>query len=535
MLKIKTDIYLAIFLLFFVCACAHDEMDEMPLTQDEIKFVATSGKVTRAGGETSLAKYIDNFRVYGINTNNTNTLVFDNYVLWYDQQLSNSNTNYWEYVGRNPIDDDKLQTIKYWNFSANQYYFWAVAGAKGRSFTPDESNGMIETFSTTMTEVDGSASVLYYSKPLKVNRNNYSHPVTFHFVGAHSRMRMAFYETIPGYAVKDVYFHISTSATQLSECTANGAFNVAGTLTLRYDNTTPDVTCSFAGTETPQASHSFGSLNYTTAASGALAQNGKSDYLGVLSSAPTYAGNPETPGYYTNILPSPDNNTPLTIKVDYTLVSLDGSGQEINITGADATVPAEFCKWKSNYSYTYLFKISDDKLKPITFVAVGEVDNTTDNEQGTITTIGDCSITTHQNGDTDADGIAYEPYVVGKHIEIAVVSKVADNEASQITLDGSNDYVKIYHQTTSYEWIVETTTEPGAAVSVDNYTNGIASFNPEQIGTYRIEYWHKEDDADAEKKAVKIVSVGAQLYSTDHTGTDLGNGGDSSFKPIETH
>lgn len=524
MLKIKTDIYLAIFLLFFVCACAHDEMDEMPLTQDEIKFVATSGKVTRAGGETSLAKYIDNFRVYGINknnTNNTNTLVFDNYVLWYDQQLSNSNTNYWEYVGQNPIDH-KLQTIKYWNFSADHYYFWAVAGAEDRFFT--RTNGMIESFSTPMTEVDGNASVLYYSKPLDVNKDNYSHPVTFHFVGAHSRMRMAFYETIPGYAVKDVKFHVGTNATQYSECMANGSFNVAGTLTLRYDNTTPDVTCSFTGTK-KQASHSFGSLNYTTAASGALAQNGKSDYLGVLSSAPTYAGNPETPGYYTNILPSPDNNTPLTIKVDYTLVSLDGSRQEIKITEADATVPAEFCRWKSNYSYTYLFKISDDKLKPITFVAVGEVDNTTDNEQGTITTMGEYSITTHQKGDTDENGISYEPYIATKPIEIAV-SNANETGAEKVTLaDGS---IKIYHQTTSYEWIVETTeTDPVDDLS---FADGLASFVPQKIGTYRIEYWH-----NAEKKAVKIVSVGAQLYSTDHTGTDLGNGGDSNFEPIETH
>lgn len=526
MLKIKTDIYLAIFLLFFVCACAHDEIDEMPLTQDEIKFVATSGKVTRAGGETSLAKYIDNFRVYGINTNNTNTLVFDNYVLWYDTQLSNSNTNYWEYVGQNPIDH-KLQTIKYWNFSADHYYFWAVAGAEGRFFT--RTNGMIESFSTPMTEVDGNASVLYYSKPLDVNKDNYSHPVTFHFVGAHSRMRMAFYETIPGYAVKDVKFHVGTNGPHY-ECMANGTFNVGGTLKLTYDNSIPDVTSSFEDSET-QTSHSFGSLNYTTAASGSLAQDGKSIYLGVLSSAPTYAGNPEAPGYYTNILPLPENITPLTIKVDYTLVSLDGSGQEINITGADATVPAEFCRWKSNYSYTYLFKISDDKLKPITFVAVGEVDNTTDNEQGTITTMGDYSITTHQNGDTDADGIAYEPYVVGKHIEIAV-SKAADGALQEIALTGSKDYVKIYHQTTSYEWIVETTETVDV---VDHYTSGIAYFNPTEVGTYRIEYWHKEGDADAEKKAVKIVSVGAQLYSTDHTGTDLGNGGDSNFKPIETH
>ena len=171
-------------------------------------------------------------------------------------------------------------------------------------------------------------------------------------------------------------------------------------------------------------------------------------------------------------------------------------------------------------------------MKPITFVAVGEVDNTTDNEQGTITTMGEYSITTHQNGDTDADGIAYEPYVVGKQIEVAVSKATADG-ASQITLDGSSDYVKIYHQNTSYEWIVETTETVDV---VDHFTSGIAYFNPTEVGTYRIEYWHKEDaDAAAEKKAVKIVSVGAQLYSTDHTGTDLGNGGDSSFKPIETH
>ena len=525
MLKI-IKIHIAMLALLVVWGCSHDEILETPLTQDEIVFAATSGKVTRAG-ETSLARYIENFRIYGTNTKNgANSLVFKNYVLWYDEETTQSNTSNWEYVGYDPVDN-KLQTIKYWDFSAFPYTFWAIAGADRGEFSDiDESTGEVKTFTTSVTEVGGEMPMLYYTKPTVIEREQYRDPVTFQFLGAHSRIRFAFYETVPGYAVKNVKFHIGDEATQYTECTVNGKFNVCGDLTLTYSypiGESPDVDLDYTTTE--QASHhAFGNLNYTKATDGYLAQTSGSIYLGVLSSAPTYAGSATNPGYYTSIVPYADNDTPITINVDYTLMALDRSGQEIEITGAKAVVPAQFCQWKPNYSYTYLFKITDSELKPITFVAVGEVDNTTNNEQGTITTLDEYSITTHQKGDVDESGITYEssPYIAGRPIEVAVVK---GDGSEKPKLNGTTDFVRIYHQTTANEWVVEPSPlDPTEGLEVVTYDpdSGIASFSPDKTGTYRIEYWHGED---TEPRAIKIVAIGAVLKGDGHYGTDLGDGG----------
>ena len=487
MLKIINNIYIAILALFVVCACSHDELIETPLAQDEIVFSATSGKVTRAG-EASLAKYIENFRIYGTNTKEgNNSLVFRNYVLWYDEETTKSNTSNWEYVGYDPVDN-KLQTIKYWDFSAFPYTFWAIAGAERGEFEHIAATGEVERFETTLSEeLDGGIPMVYYTKPTVITKEQYADPVTFHFVGAHSRIRFAFYETVPGYAVKNVKFHIGSETAQYSECTVNGLFNVSGKLTLEYDytGTAPDVEATFADPLT-STSHAFGNLNYSKAASGWLGQYGGSVYLGVLSSAPTYAGNAASPGYYTNILPYPENNT----------------------------------------SYTYLFKITDSELNPISFEAVGEIDNTTNNEQGTITTVDDYSITTHQKSDTDEEGITYEsmPYIAERPIEIAVVK---GDGSIKPKLDGTTDFVRIYHQTTVNEWIVEPSPVDPTVVYKEPVTydaNGIAKFTPSETGTYRIEYWHTGESV---YRAVKIVAIGAILNSVGHIGTDL-IGGDAS-------
>ena len=48
------------------------------------------------------------------------------------------------------------------------------------------------------------------------------------------------------------------------------------------------------------------------------------------------------------------------MKVDYTLVSEDGSNETIKITGATVKVPAKYTNWQPNYIYTYIFKITED-------------------------------------------------------------------------------------------------------------------------------------------------------------------------------
>lgn len=136
------------------------------------------------------------------------------------------------------------------------------------------------------------------------------------------------------------------------------------------------------------------------------------------SKDPSFAGTNggETLNYYHTVIPNEEGTT-LTLCVDYTLVADDGSNEEIHVYGAKAIIPAIYAQWKSNYAYTYIFKISDntngwtstDKeqagLFPITFNAV--VVDAEKNEQSTITTVATPSITTYQKGHLYSDADEY--------------------------------------------------------------------------------------------------------------------------------
>ena len=129
------------------------------------------------------------------------------------------------------------------------------------------------------------------------------------------------------------------------------------------------------------------------------------EFLNRSSAQPTWAVETgATPGDYSIVLPN-EAGTVLTLKVDYTLESTDGSGEEITVHGATAIIPSQYTQWKSNYAYTYIFKISDNTngktnpavdvtgLYPITFDAV--VVDSEEHTQETITTVATPSITTY--------------------------------------------------------------------------------------------------------------------------------------------
>ena len=154
----------------------------------------------------------------------------------------------------------------------------------------------------------------------------------------------------------------------------------------------------------PSAFKKFGNLNYTTSDDTRLTGN---DYLAQNTNKPTFAGK-EDNNYYQIALPN-EAGTTLTLRVNYTLVANDGSGEKINVYGAKAIIPAKYAEWKSNYAYTYIFKISDktngltglgvktpEGLYPITFDAV--VADSEEGNQSTITTVATPSITTYQKG-----------------------------------------------------------------------------------------------------------------------------------------
>lgn len=65
-------------------------------------------------------------------------------------------------------------------------------------------------------------------------------------------------------------------------------------------------------------------------------------------------------GEYSAVQPNEANTNMMLIKLDYTLTSEDGSGENIVVRNAEVEVPAEVLKWQSNKDYTYIMKIGDN-------------------------------------------------------------------------------------------------------------------------------------------------------------------------------
>ena len=262
-----------------------------------------------------------------------------------------------------------------------------------------------------------------------VANSAYKNEVELQFRSLASKVRMAIYETVPGYSVKNVNFYVDETTAVAKTGTGTGeinntdatlfgtkAFYTSGTYTVSFptigssnasesDYNKAHVAISGSATADTQA---FGALNYDN---GEDALSSTSGFLKRTSQDPSFAGT--TAPYYVTMLPNEDGKV-LEMRVNYTLVSNDGSNEEITIHGAKAFIPQVYTKWLPNYAYTYIFKISDNTngwtnptdasddtkagLFPITFDAVVLDPINTENEQTTITTVAMPSITTYQKG-----------------------------------------------------------------------------------------------------------------------------------------
>lgn len=475
----KKKLFFAAVALVALASCSDNEFigDNSPTTQqenaaDEIQFGFDMQKVTRSdiyGGEA--AKLLGNFfYVMGTKgteaaTSPTPTKVFDNYLVQYSANTAGtttSNTANWEYVGKNPGTDPagypKLssitgaQTIKYWDYSTDQYDFFAFStGNKTpvNSTTPSAgevgvtsmnygtslaSGGTAYTFTIPTEE---ALKQVYITDITEVLKANYGKEVSLRFKNLGSKIRVALYETIPGYSVSNVQFYSSDAADVPTDLGTATKSNVATLISTNSLPTSGTIVVSFphvgtnnqpGGSTTKEdynkasvavtagsgtvTSHGFGELtnNYTTAENA----EGSGKYLGRSLPDATFAGSADAQ-YYTTVFPVSSSNA-LTLRVDYTLTATDGSGETITIYGAKASVPANYTVWRPNYAYTYIFKISDATngwtttsatannagLYPITFDAVVAEATDATAEQTTVTTVSTPSITTYQQGHTNA-------------------------------------------------------------------------------------------------------------------------------------
>lgn len=550
-----------------------------------INFDGGTGKITRAPqiGADAATTLGNSYIVFGYKTaqDNSTTTVFDHYTIHWNNQAgkTESNTCGWEYVGQkanslSELPGDKDQTIKYWDYSASQYDF--VAFSFGSATQGTEENQVEASKVTTSPQpsytLKGDVKNLancFIADRITATPNlettnkkanlhvGYKDNVQFNFRSLSTKVTMGIYETIPGYSVKDVVFY-SNGTTPLSGENNKPTLYAANT-TIPSGKGTISVT--FPTTDEKNTDYNKAHVEFAAATG---SDNSSSIQFGNLSTVEKEKEEKGTTGFIgrdITTFSTPKDGTnkkyevvipakvgALTLKVDYTLESIDGSGEEIKVTGATAVVPEKYTNWEPNYAYTYIFKISDKTngstgtpgtnpagLYPITFDAI--VTETETGKQETITTVADNSITTYAkdaineeykknaniyvsvnnttalhintgDGDETATNVAlYKATATGT--QTITEATVAHCLKSGEDVDGggkklTNGDANVLTVTPADGLTIATQIEAADAVDGNAISGNFAKFTPSTPGTYVFEF---TDTKNKNTKYYKVIIV----------------------------
>ena len=440
-------IYLLATALAALVSCTSDDFtgEKEPLDANgkaAISFGFDVPTPTRASGVEAATALGNQFIVYGEKSetadgaapvtdgSTTHQLVFRNYVVNYTSNsayTTTSNTKDWEYVGQTPytanvtpLADETAQTIKYWDYGASNYVFTAVSAkqtditnsyvtiAKTTEKTTD--NKVYDKGYTVTLTANADPTKLFFSDRLEIvqgtgtNRetaNAYGGNVTLTFRNLTSQVRVAMYETIPGYTVElDKFYYTDAADPTFSAMTTEGTdkfyANVPNLTTDKEAEFTVTYYNDGARKNQPKVAITSSTPNNYLAL-GTNLKDGTTIGADNVTSA-TYDKSDKS---YTSVFPQESNAKDMKLKVDYILKN-GTTGETIKVKGATAKVPADYLKWKSNFKYTYIFKISDNTngstggdvvgLYPITFDAIEIVAE--DGQAEYITTVSEPSITT---------------------------------------------------------------------------------------------------------------------------------------------
>lgn len=285
--------------------------------------------------------------------------VFPGYnVNWEDNSAATttSNSSGWEYVGQEGGGGTQ-QTIKFWDWSARAYRFLGATNWGGErpadpaSYVENRAYGALGASAyeiTIMTdaspEFDGEdkidlgatatkmAAIPYYTrlwfstgKAEDYPTRLFGQPVQLEFVKPYTRVRFIFIYTFPreGIGLTAKSFKPTDGSEIVRKGTVTLSFPLTGTSIAESFNMTPD--------SDPDPAVSKALTDFT-------------EDCDPEDDSKVYT---QTEGGWYSVLP---NNT----QGSYTLT--------VNVNGApkSATVPAEFMQWSPGYSYTYIFKITDE-------------------------------------------------------------------------------------------------------------------------------------------------------------------------------
>ena len=316
-----------------------------------ITFSGSEGRedaVTRAAG-TPLNEKATSFQVWGHKDMSYSAgayggmqTVFPGYtVSWVTNTAytTTSNTNDWEYVGGD-------QTIKFWDWSAKAYRFfavtdWGTSSGAGGTYGPSniyQSYNIsmpADCSGTTKDEIAANiAATPYFSRlwfstgvPADYPDKQFGKPVQLEFLKPYARVRFIFKYTYPreGIKLEDITFKPTSAG---SKIVRKGTFTViyplTGTATAEWFEMTPN------SSDDPDVNKAL---------------NAFEEDFDPEDDTKEYSA--DCPGGWYTVLP---NNT----QGSYTLSA------KVNGANKTAVVPADYMQWLPGYSYTYIFKITEE-------------------------------------------------------------------------------------------------------------------------------------------------------------------------------
>ena len=541
-------------------SCSNDdfasENNQTLVTQPgdgSINFGFSAPAMTRADlyGSDAATRLGNKFVVYGTKhvnaedkTADNDKVAFNNFQVAYTASTagtSASNSSDWEYAGLQAYDATPTQQgVKYWDYSAKQGYTFYAFSSSDITYPKNEANDKVLVTKVTSDETSlynkgyavtvktgANLGNLYFSDRVPVAKENYEKTVNLTFRNIGTKVRFGFYETVPGYTVKIDRFYIDdanaavvTDFATMNDAQIDGFYaslqNVKGSA-----SQTINVTYYDAGTEInrPRVSNPTGGYDYNIKLGSAETIIGKE--LSTSATTPTWVDG-STTGAYSTVYPFEGNTNPLLLKLDFTLTADDNSPNPdvIQVRGARAIIPAELVKWKGNFAYTYIFKISDktngttgdvdengdpitdpEGLKPITFDAV--VVDVTEQRQEVISSVSTNSITTY------AEGAIVNEYKAGEPVYVAVTNNAvathpvitptaigtAATEAQVYKLSKAATEAEVFAQLTGSSAGLTMTEVSGASVETSvplagGATSDISNvkFTPATAGTYAYVY-----------------------------------------------
>ena len=293
-----------------------------------------AGKPLHDAGPTQFSVWGYKNQSFAADVYSSTQTVFPGYTVKYQANsaaTTTTNSSNWEYILLEKAD----QTIKYWDWSAKAYRYFAVTGTPSGAdgtYGGDGTywtSGSYETYELTLSaDATNIAATPYFSRlwfstgdPVAFPDKKFGKPVTLEFLKPYTRVRFLFKYAYPREGIK-------LSAKSFKPTTVGDKIARNGTVTIHYPK---------EGKETKEW--------YTMAKDGTDAKE---------LTAFTEDYDPEDDGKeYTEtdegwyvLLP---NNT----QGSYTLsVKVNGETKK-------AVVPQQYMQWLPGYSYTYIFKVTD--------------------------------------------------------------------------------------------------------------------------------------------------------------------------------